>query len=167
MVPVAEISRKPKKCPSDESLCPGGRARWRVCSRRLLLSSLSATRRGPDSTYTRWFWWVNKMVVAAMTMVGNHDDDTDWLDAGLQRFHNLAGSSLADRPLPPPARCLRLLQRRRLRCPGSLASSSHFDKERFPRIQDFEIFSSLTSRRLLWSTEEKLRPGFYNQLFRI
>ena len=65
------------------------------------------------------------MVVAAMTMVGNHDDDTDWLDAGLQRFHNLAGSSLADRPLPPPARCLRLLQRRRLRCPGSSATSSH------------------------------------------
>ena len=47
------------------------------------------------------------------------------------------------------------------------AASSHFDKERFPRIQDFEIFSSPTSRRLLWSTEEKLRPGFYNQLFEI
>ena len=47
------------------------------------------------------------------------------------------------------------------------AASSHFDKERFPRIQDSEIFSSPTSRRLLWSTEEKLRPGFYNQLFKI
>ena len=39
---------------------------------------------------------------------------------GLVRLPDLLGPALADRPLPPPARRLRLLQRRRLRCPGSL-----------------------------------------------
>ena len=54
-------------------------------------------------------------MVGQQHTLNNNNDDTD---AGIQRLPNLVGPALADRPLPPPPRHLRLLQRRHLHRTG-------------------------------------------------
>ena len=136
-------------------LCPppGERARWRDSSWQLWLSSCSAMHQGLDSTYMRWLWWVYD------DSNDDDDDDTGWHDAGVQRLPDLVGRALADRPLPPPPRHLRLLQRRHLHRPG--CPHDTLTPCWLLRMQNLEVFFFPTSRILLCCFRgEELRTGF-------
>ena len=62
-------------------------------------------------------------------------NDSNFNDKGPVNLPNLVGPALADRPLPPPPRHLRLLQRRHLHRPGWI-NRAFFSKveERFQKL---------------------------------